>query len=60
MRLAAWPQTGAETLGGTRPRGSHAALDLARDGAMKEAHAHFGNHGAIAAEQLYRFRIQGM
>lgn len=58
MRLAAWPQTGADTLGGTQPHGSHAALDLARDGAMKESHDRFGNHAAIAAEQLCRFHCK--
>lgn len=55
MRLAAWPQTGADTLGGTQPHGSRSALDLVRDGAMKETHDRFGNHGALAAEQLHRF-----
>lgn len=58
MRLAAWPQMGADTLGGTQPHGSHAALDLVRDGAMIETHKRFGNHGAIAAEQLHRFHCK--
>lgn len=58
MRLAAWPWTGADTLGGTRPHGSHVALKVARDSAMKETHDRFRNHGAIAAEQLCRFHCK--